>query len=76
MVSPAELKQIAGHDFFFASTIKSPFKDVDFAEKVMKKLKEKYEKIESHNQLWHSWFDVYKYFDYIFPFEFGKIKLI
>lgn len=54
MVSPAELKQIAGHDFFFASTIKSPFKDVDFAEKVMKKLKEKYEKIESHNQLWHS----------------------
>lgn len=44
-VSPAEIKQIAGHDFFYASTIKSPFKDSTFAKKIIEKLKEKYDRL-------------------------------
>lgn len=43
-VSPNEIKIIAGHNFYFASTIKSPFVDKNIVEKVLNALKEKYER--------------------------------
>lgn len=43
-ISPNEIKNIAGHNFYFASTIKSPFVDQNIVEKVLKALKEKYER--------------------------------
>lgn len=45
-ISPRELKELLGHGFFYANTIKRPYLSEEEAKLVIEKLKDKYEKYQ------------------------------